>query len=69
MQKTLRCIRCHGAFEVVGPRGADSMLLAQPVIPYATVSIDCPYDDCDETTEILWPLGCPFSVRKIPSDI
>jgi len=60
VQKTIRCKKCHRAFEGVGERG-DSKLV--------DTRVTCPYDDCHEETEILWPLESPCFVRMIPSEM
>ena len=61
LEKTIRCVKCGKAFEVVGNQGSETQVRAE--------GIRCPYDDCGEPTEVMWPQNQPFFVRKIPSEI
>ena len=60
MQKTIRCKKCYREFEVVGDYGT-----SKPV----EQSVTCPYEDCYEPNEMIWPVESLFSVIKNPYKI
>jgi hypothetical protein len=57
MEKRVVCKKCNKVFEVVGERGN---------MKEVTQSVTCPYDNCGETNELLWPVGMRFFVRLVP---
>jgi hypothetical protein len=61
LEKTIRCPKCGKAFEIVGNQGSETQMRAE--------SVGCPYDDCGEPTEVMWPKNQPFFKRKIPSEM
>jgi phage FluMu protein Com len=58
MKKTVRCTKCCKAFEVVGEHGNAKEF---------PEGVTCPY--CSEPNEVSWPMGIPFFVRKVPSQM
>jgi len=61
LEKTIRCAKCGKTFEVVGEQGTEPEVRAETVW--------CPYDNCGQQVEVMWPKGQPFFVRKIPSEM
>jgi|HubBroStandDraft_4_1064222.scaffolds.fasta_scaffold04817_6 hypothetical protein len=60
MEKRVRCTKCNKQFEVVGERGTAREDWDK---------VTCPYDECGEPNEVMWPIGQSFLVRKIPSQM
>jgi DNA-directed RNA polymerase subunit RPC12/RpoP len=59
VKRTIRCAKCHKAFEVVGNQGSQTQTRDE--------SVTCPY--CSEPTEVKWPKNQTFFIRKIPSEM
>ena len=56
MEKQVRCTKCSRVFKVIGNRGNMKE-------DYDRVT--CPYPDCKEPNEVLWPKDMPFKVEML----
>jgi hypothetical protein len=61
LEKTIRCAKCGKTFEVVGEQGTEPEVRAE--------TVSCPYDNCGQQVEVMWPKGQPLRVREIPSEM
>jgi hypothetical protein len=55
MQKVILCKKCHRTLEMAGYQRGDPVSL----------TVTCPYSDCREPNETLWPIEHSFSVKVI----
>jgi hypothetical protein len=53
------------------PGGEDEVAFGEndPLREVRAETVSCPYDNCGQQVEVMWPKGQPLRVREIPSEM